>query len=155
MWLSWVSSTSRKRLQIIQNKLIRFILGISTRSHIGYREFSSSNMLPVEYRVTQIKNNHMFNIVHGSAPEYLKKKTVLTLQESLHIIQNHAALHVIFQTSKVLVLNLSFSQVANFGILDLITFNVLLINLYLRKRLKVLYGIDFDLSVDISDYIFY
>ena len=53
MWFSCVSSTSRKRLQIIQNKLIRFILGISTRSHIGYREFSSSNMLPVEYRVTQ------------------------------------------------------------------------------------------------------
>ena len=37
--------------------------------------------------------------------------------------------HVIFQTSKVLVLNLSFSQVANFGILYLITFNVSLINL--------------------------
>ena len=47
MWFSCVSSTSRKRLQIIQNKLIIFILGISTRSHIGYREFSSSNMLPV------------------------------------------------------------------------------------------------------------
>ena len=74
MWFSCVLSTSRKRLQIIQNKLIRFILGISTRSHIGYREFSSSNMLPVEYRVTQLKLNHMFNIVHGSAPEYLKKQ---------------------------------------------------------------------------------
>ena len=57
MWFSCVSSTSRKRLQIIQNKLIRFILGISTRSHIGYREFSSGNMLPVEYRVTQLKLN--------------------------------------------------------------------------------------------------
>ena len=45
MRFSCVSSTSRKRLQIIQNKLIRFILGISTCSHIGYREFSSSNML--------------------------------------------------------------------------------------------------------------
>ena len=78
MWFSCVSSTSRKRLQIIQNKLIRFILGISTRSHIGYREFSSSNMLPVEYRVTQLKLNHMFNIVHGSAPEYLKNNINIT-----------------------------------------------------------------------------
>ena len=52
MWFSCVSSTSRKRLQIIQNKLIRFILSISTRNHTGYREFSSGNMLPVEYRVT-------------------------------------------------------------------------------------------------------
>ena len=78
MWFSCVSSTSRKRLQIIQNKLIRFILGISTRSHIGYREFSSSKMLPVEYRVTQLKLNHMFNIVHGSAPEYLKNNINIT-----------------------------------------------------------------------------
>ena len=79
MWFSCVSSTSRKRLQIIQNKLIRFILGISTRSHIGYRELSSSNMLPVEYRVTQLKLNHMFNIVHGSAPEYLKNNIQLDI----------------------------------------------------------------------------
>ena len=78
MWFSCVSSTSRKRLQIIQNKLIKFILGISTRSHIGYSEFSSSNMLPVEYRVTQLKLNPMFNIVHGSAPEYLKNSVNIT-----------------------------------------------------------------------------
>ena len=85
MWFSCVSSTSRKRLQIIQNKLIRFILGISTRSHIGYREFSSSNMLPVEYRVTQLKLNHMFNIVHGSAPEYLKNNINITREPAYNI----------------------------------------------------------------------
>ena len=43
-----------------------------------YREFSSSNMLPVEYRVIQLKLNHMFNIVHGSAPEYLKNNINIT-----------------------------------------------------------------------------
>ena len=78
MWFSCVSSTSRKRLQIIQNKLIRFVSVISNRSHIGYREVSSINMLPVEYRVTQLKLNHMFNIVHGSAPEYLKNSVNIT-----------------------------------------------------------------------------
>ena len=35
-------------------------------------------MLPVEYRVTQLKLNHMFNIVHGSAPEYLKNNINIT-----------------------------------------------------------------------------
>ena len=35
-------------------------------------------MLPVEYRVTQLKLNHMFNIVHGSAPEYLKNSVNIT-----------------------------------------------------------------------------
>ena len=33
---------------------------------------------PVEYRVTQLKLNHMFNIVHGSAPEYLKNNINIT-----------------------------------------------------------------------------
>ena len=32
----------------------------------------------VEYRVTQIKVNHMFSIVHGSAPEYLKNSVNIT-----------------------------------------------------------------------------
>ena len=48
-----------------------------------YREFSSSNMLPVEYRVTQLKLNHMFNIVHGSAPEYLENNINIT-REPVH-----------------------------------------------------------------------
>ena len=60
-------------------------------------------------------------------------KTILTLQENLHIIQDQAALHVIFPTLKALALNLSFSQVANSGILYLIAYNVSPINLFLRK----------------------
>ena len=57
-------------------------------------------------------------------------KTILTLQENLHIIQDQAVLHVIFPTLKALALNLSFSQVANSGILYLIAYNVSLINFY-------------------------
>ena len=34
-----------KDCRVIKTSLFRFILDISTRSHIGYREFSSSNML--------------------------------------------------------------------------------------------------------------
>ena len=40
--------------------------------NLGCSEFSRVNILPVKYRADQIKLNHMFNIVHGSAPEYLK-----------------------------------------------------------------------------------
>ena len=78
----------------------------------------------------------MFNIVHGSASEYLKNNINIT-REPAHnygdIIQDQAALHVIFPTLKTLALNLSFSQVANSGILYLIAYNVSLINLFLRK----------------------
>ena len=72
MWFSRISISAKKRLQIVQNKVIRFVLGIPPRTHLGCSEFSRVNILPVKYRADQIKLNHMFNIVHGSAPEYLK-----------------------------------------------------------------------------------
>ena len=81
-------------------------------------------------------------------------KTILTLQENLHIIQDQAALHVIFPTLKALALNLSFSQVANSGILYLIAYNVSPINLFFKKMIK---GTLWNRlrSAHISEYIFY
>ena len=83
MWFSRISISAKKRLQIVQNKVIRFVLGIPTRTHLGCSEFSRVNILPVKYRADQIKLNHMFNIVHGSAPEYLKQS--INSQRSRHI----------------------------------------------------------------------
>ena len=61
-----------KKLQITQNKGIRLILGLPCRSHIGVTEFSSACMLPVPLRVDQLKLNHMYNIVNGISPHYLR-----------------------------------------------------------------------------------
>ena len=62
----------KKKLQITQNKVIRFILGLPSRSHIGVTDFSSACMLPVPLRVAQLKLNHMYNIVNGISPHYLR-----------------------------------------------------------------------------------
>ena len=78
MWFSRISISAKKRLQIVQNKFIRFVLGIPPRTHLGCSEFSRVNILPVKYRADQIKLNHMFNIVHGSAPDYLKQSINLS-----------------------------------------------------------------------------
>lgn len=59
-------------MQTTQNKLIRFILQLPARSHVGYHEFKNSGMLPVSKRVSQLQLNHVFNIVHAEAPNYLK-----------------------------------------------------------------------------------
>ena len=72
MWFSRISILAKKRLQIVQNKVIRFILGSPPRTHLGCSEFSRVNILPVMYRADQIKLNHMFN-VYGSAPAYMKQ----------------------------------------------------------------------------------
>ena len=78
MWFSRISISAKKRLQIVQNKVIRFVLGIPSRTHLGCSECSRVNILPVKYRADQIKLNHMFNIVHDSAPEYLKQSINLS-----------------------------------------------------------------------------
>ena len=76
MWFSRISISAKKRLHIVQNKVIIFVLGIPLRTHLSCSEFSRVNILPVKYRADQIKLNHMFNIVHGSAPEYLKHSPI-------------------------------------------------------------------------------
>ena len=47
MWYTGTTCRMKKKLQITQNKVIRFILGLPSRSHIGVTEFSSACMLPV------------------------------------------------------------------------------------------------------------
>ena len=69
---------SRRSSKITQNKVIRFILGLPSRSHIGPAEFSGANMLPVPLRVDQLKLNHMYSIINGIAPSYLKSEIAIT-----------------------------------------------------------------------------
>ena len=61
MWYTGTTCRMKKKLQITQNKVIRFILGLPSRSHIGVTKFSSACMLPVPLRVDQLKLNHMLD----------------------------------------------------------------------------------------------
>ncbi len=54
-WYSGLSSRSKKQLQIYQNKIIRFILGLDPRSHIGQVERENVNMLSVKNRVKELE----------------------------------------------------------------------------------------------------
>jgi len=81
-WYSGLTKRNKRRLQISQNKLIRFLLNAPPRTHIGPTEFRQVNMLPVDLRVTQLKLNHVYNIINNSAPNYLTSS--FTLRTSLH-----------------------------------------------------------------------
>ena len=61
----------KNRLQCAQNKIIRYILNLSPITHIRLDEFKIVKMLPVEYRVQQLKLNHMYDIVNGIAPDIM------------------------------------------------------------------------------------
>jgi hypothetical protein len=70
-WFYGLSKMWKTKLQVTQNKILRFVLNLDHRSHIGPVQFLSENWLPVSKRVDQIILNQVFKIVRGSAPEYL------------------------------------------------------------------------------------
>ena len=61
----------KKKLQIMQNKVIRFILELGPRTRITCDILESVNMLYTSHRVTQLRLNHVFNILNGNTPCYL------------------------------------------------------------------------------------
>ena len=75
-WFSSIGKTQIKRLQVAQNKMIRFILDLGPRVTISEEYLEKVKMLRIADRVTQLRLNHVFNIVNGSAPSYLTQNFV-------------------------------------------------------------------------------
>ena len=55
----------------MQNKIVRFILNLDGRSHIGNTEIINAGFLNVSDRVTQLKLGHVFKINNKTCPYYL------------------------------------------------------------------------------------
>ena len=71
-WYPGINIALRKRLQVMQNKIIRFILGLDNRSHIGNDELNNAGFLKVPDRVKQLMLGHVFKIKNKTSPEYLQ-----------------------------------------------------------------------------------
>ena len=56
----------------MQNKIIRFILGMGPRTHISQEEMDKVRMISCQDRVMKLKLNHVFKFFHNISPEYLK-----------------------------------------------------------------------------------
>ena len=67
----------KHRLQVCQNKMVRFILYMSQRDSIIYNIFSSIQILNIEDRVKQLRLNHVYDIFNDRAPSYLRENFVL------------------------------------------------------------------------------
>ena len=50
IWYSGLDKATKIKLQTSQNKIIRCILGLGPRAHVGYNEFSKLNWLPIDLR---------------------------------------------------------------------------------------------------------
>ena len=71
VWYNGLTQSLKHKLQVTQNKLIRFVLNLDPRAHVGHQQFESLNWLPVDKRVEQIMMCHTFKIKHNLAPDYM------------------------------------------------------------------------------------
>ena len=72
-WHSGLSRTLKSKLQLAQNRVIRFLLNYSSRTHLSQDDFRKANLLNLEDRAKQLRLNHMFNVYNNVCPLYMKK----------------------------------------------------------------------------------
>ena len=70
-WYFSLSCHSQERLNVIQRKCARFVLNLSSRSHIGDAELSSLSWLSFPRRVAFFSLVHAYKVKHGLSPSYL------------------------------------------------------------------------------------
>ena len=61
----------KSKLQILQNKCIRFCLNLNNRAHIGQKEFEKINWLPINDRFKQIISSMSFKFCNNTSPPYM------------------------------------------------------------------------------------
>ena len=70
-WYPLLSKALKTKLQIAQNKCIRFCLELPPRGHISPSHFRKINWLPVERRVELCTSTTVFKYWKGISPSYL------------------------------------------------------------------------------------
>ena len=75
-WSAWypnLNSKLKKKLQIMQNKCIRFCLKLDKMHLISEENFKTISWLPLNQRVQQSLNVTVFKYVNKACPYYMKK----------------------------------------------------------------------------------
>ena len=70
-WYINLKTCLKNKLKVVQNKCIRFCLGKTFRSHIGFEDYLNINWLPVELRVNQIILCSVFKFFQKTCPNFM------------------------------------------------------------------------------------
>ena len=71
-WFSSLGKVQKKKLQTVQNRIVKFILNLHFRTHIGQKILDQVKMLNVEDRARQLQLNHVYKIYRGDCPNYMR-----------------------------------------------------------------------------------
>ena len=88
-WYLGLSVALRKKLDVIQRKMARFVLGIGPRTHVGSGTLRELGWLTVWDRVKYFSLLHVHRIKWGCGPSYLRKGFVLV--KNIHCHETRAS----------------------------------------------------------------
>ena len=72
-WYPCLNKKFKKKIQVAQNKCIRYCLNLGNRAHIGTKEFEKINWLPTKERFEVCVCVGIFNFFVGAAPTYISE----------------------------------------------------------------------------------
>ena len=78
----------QSRLQVVQNKMIRYVLNYSNRTHLVANDFNEVKWMNIENRIKYLAASHVFNCIDEQAPEYLQ--IFERVNESHHYYTRHS-----------------------------------------------------------------
>ena len=81
-WYSCLSKVLKNRLQVTQNKIIRFVFNMDSRAHVGSEVFKSLGWVLVSKRVDQIILSNVFKVKSGQCQDYMVELFILA--SSIH-----------------------------------------------------------------------
>ena len=91
---SWYPNLNRclkNKLQICQNKVVRFINGMGPRESVNNHSLADMSLLNVESRNMQLRLNHVFKIVNDKCPSYMKEN--FKFVKNVHNCNTRSSLH--------------------------------------------------------------
>ena len=72
-WYPNLNKGFKKKLQVTQNKCIRFCLQLGNMSHMGAAEFDKINWLPIDDRFNQCASSKVFKFFQEKCPSYMSE----------------------------------------------------------------------------------
>ncbi len=66
-----MSQTAKKKLQVVQNKLMRFMLNLGPSDHVGIEKLNKLGLLNVDGRAEQLRIHNAHKVFYKQAPVYL------------------------------------------------------------------------------------
>ncbi len=83
-WYAGMTQKAKRKLQIVQNKITRFVIDSGPRTHFAVDHMRELNLLRVSDRAKQLRLNNVRKIFCSQAPEFLQENFVKIRNRQQH-----------------------------------------------------------------------